>query len=157
MPSRRSEIAMSDQELERFLDEERVLTCSTLGPNGRPHLMPLWYVREGLTLVAWTFGKSQKVKNLERDPRATVQIEAGRDRYGELRGAMLECDAAIERDPARVTAVGLTLARRYQGGGAEPPAEARAAVARQAVKRVVLRFTPTRIVSWDHRKLGGAY
>ena len=138
MPSVRDQITMSPAELERFFDEERVLTCASLGPNGRPHLMPLWYVRDGLTLLSWTFGKSQKVRNLERDPRATVQVEAG-------------------RDPARVTEVGLALARRYQGAGADPPAEARAAVARQAAKRVVLRFTPTHIVSWDHRKLGGAY
>src|SRR5438034_3763235 len=79
---------MSVTELARFLDEERVLTCATLGPTGRPHLMPLWYVRDGPTLYAWTYGKSQKVRNLEREPRATVQIEAGRDRYGELRGVI---------------------------------------------------------------------
>lgn len=155
MPSRRSEITMSNAELQRFFDEERVLTCATVGPNGRPHLMPLWYVRDGLTLLAWTFGKSQKIRNLERDPHATVQIEAGRDRYGELRGAMLECDVAIERDPEHIAAAGLRLMQRYAGADASP--EARERVANQAKKRVVLRFTPTRIVSWDHRKLGGAY
>lgn len=155
MPSRRSEITMSQAELERFFDEERVLTCATIGPNGRPHLMPLWYVRDGLTLLAWTFGKSQKIRNLERDPHATVQIEAGRDRYGELRGAMLECDVTIERDPERIVAAGLHLMARYPGADAGP--EARENVLKQAKKRVVLRFTPTRIVSWDHRKLGGAY
>jgi len=155
MPSRRHDITMSDAELMRFLDEERVLTCATLGPNGRPHLMPLWYVREGLTLLAWTYGKSQKIRNLERDPRATVQLEAGRDVYGELRGAMLECDVTIERDPARVGDLGLRLMARYTG--VEPPPEARAGVRKQAPKRVVLRFTPTRIVSWDHRKLGATY
>jgi len=132
---------MSATELTRFLDEERVLTCATLGPNGRPHLMPLWYVRDGPTLYAWTYGKS------------TVQIEAGRDRYGELRGAMLECDVAIERDPARVADMGVRLMARY--AGAEPSADARERVGAQAAKRVVLRFTPTRVVSWDHRKLGG--
>ncbi len=146
---------MSDAELERFLDEERVLTCATLGPNGRPHLMPLWYARDGLTLLAWTFAKSQKVRNLEREPRATLQIEAGRDRYGELRGAMLECDVAIERGPEKVADVGLRLLARYAGG--EPAPEAPEHVRQQARKRVVLRFTPTRIVSWDHRKLGGTY
>jgi PPOX class probable F420-dependent enzyme len=153
MPSRRSEITMTDAELMRFLDEERVLTCASLGPNRRPHLMPLWYLRDGLVVLAWTYGKSQKVRNLERDPRATLQIEAGRDQYGELRGAMLECDVAIERDPDKVADFGLRLTARYTG--ADPPPEARAGVARQAAKRVVLRFTPTRIVSWDHRKLGG--
>lgn len=155
MPSRRSDITMSEPELTRFLDEERVLTCATIGPNGRPHLMPLWFVRDGLTLLAWTYGKSQKVRNLERAPRATVQVEAGRDQYGELRGTMLECDVAIERDPARVADVGLRLMARYAGGELSP--EARAAVLKQASKRVVFRFTPTRTVSWDHRKLGGAY
>jgi len=152
--SRRGEITMSATELARFLDEERVLTCATLGPTGRPHLMPLWYVRDGPTLYAWTYGKSQKVRNLEREPRATVQIEAGRDRYGELRGVMLECDVAIERDPARVADVGVRLMARY--AGAEPSADARERVRAQAAKRVVLRFTPTRVVSWDHRKLGGS-
>ena len=152
MASRRGEITMSVTELARFLDEERVLTCATLGPTGRPHLMPLWYVRDGPTLYAWTYGKSQKVRNLEREPRATVQIEAGRDRYGELRGVMLECDVAIERDPARVADVGVRLMARY--AGAEPSADARERVRAQAAKRVVLRFTPTRVVSWDHRKLG---
>jgi len=153
MPSRRNDITMSDAELMRFLNEERVLTLATTGPTERPHLMPLWYVRDGLTLLGWTYGKSQKIRNLERDPRATLQVEAGRDVYGELRGAMLECDVTIERDPARVGEVGLRLMARYTG--APLPPEARAGVLKQASKRVALRFTPTRIVSWDHRKLGG--
>jgi PPOX class probable F420-dependent enzyme len=146
---------MSEPELHRFLDEERVLTCATIGPGGRPHLMPLWYVRDGNTLLAWTYGKSQKVRNLERDGRATIQLEAGRDVYGELRGVMLECDVAIERDAVRVGELGLKLMARYAGG--ELSQEARASVLQQAPKRVLLRFTPTRIVSWDHRKLGGRY
>jgi len=145
---------MSDAEVARLMDEERVVTVATIGPNGRPHLMPLWYVHEGTAVIAWTFAKSQKVKNLERDPRATLQIEAG-DRYEDLRGAMLECDVTIERDPARVADVGVALIARYSGG--EPTAEALAGVRLQAPKRVGLRFRPTRIVSWDHRKLGGRY
>jgi PPOX class probable F420-dependent enzyme len=155
MPSRRGAIAMSEPELARFLDEERVVTCATLGRNGRPHLMPLWYVRDGRDLLAWTYGKSQKVRNLEREPRATLQVEAGRDQYGELRGLMLECAVTIERDPSRVADVGLRLMARY--AGTELSADARAGVRQQAPKRVALRFTPTRVVSWDHRKLGGTY
>jgi len=146
---------MSEAEAQRFMDAERVLTCATTGSNGRPHLMPLWYVRDGAALLGWTYAKSQKTRNLERDPRATIQIEAGRDVYAELRGVMLECDVTIERDPARVAEIGLALVRRY--AGAEPTPEARAGVMKQAAKRVGLRFTPTRVVSWDHRKLGGAY
>jgi PPOX class probable F420-dependent enzyme len=159
MPLRRSQITMSEAEIRSFLDEERVVTCATIGPGGRPHLMPLWYVVDGGRITAWTFGKSQKVRNLERLPRATLQVEAGRDQYAQLRGVMLECDVEILRDPARIEAIGAALARRY--GGLEPdaalPPQALVVVQKQAPKRVGLRFNPTRVVSWDHRKLGGAY
>ena len=150
---------MTEPELHRFLQEERIVTVATMGPRGRPHLMPLWYVADGSVVSAWTYGKSQKVRNLERVPQATLQIEAGRDRYQELRGVMLECDVEILRDQADVEAIGLALARRYAGlpAGADVSAEARAGVLKQAPKRVGLRFSPTRVVSWDHRKLGGGY
>src|SRR3954451_14812023 len=106
MPSRRDQIAMSDDELRVFLAEQRVVTCATIGPNGRPHLMPLWYAADDLVLRSWTYAKSQKAKNLERDPRATLQVEEG-ERYDELRGVMMECDVAIERDAEKVVNFGM--------------------------------------------------
>ena len=151
---RRPEIAMSPEELRAFLDEERTVTCASIGPNGRPHLMPLWYVREGDEILCWTYGSSQKVKNLERRPQATLQVEAGR-KYEELRGAMLECDVEVVRDRERLLDIGVALAYRY---GAAPPGApkdlVRAMAEKRGAKRVGLRFRPTRIVSWDHRKLG---
>jgi len=150
---KRSRITMSPAELQAFLAEERVVTVATMGPNGRPHLMPLWYVTDGASISAWTFAKSQKVRNLERRPQATLQVEAG-DRYEELRGAMLECDVEIIRGVEAVTAIGLALGARYvlDPSGAAGP-ERYALVAQQAPKRVGLRFHPTRVSSWDHRKL----
>jgi PPOX class probable F420-dependent enzyme len=155
---KRPQIAMSDAELDALLAEERVVTCATIGPQGRPHLMPLWFVMDGKTIVSWTFAKSQKAKNLERLPQATLQVEAGRA-YQELRGAMFECDVELVRDLAAVTRIGMALGVRYAdaGGPAGPSAEREAAVAKQAPKRVGLRFHPTRIVTWDHRKLGNRY
>jgi PPOX class probable F420-dependent enzyme len=153
MPARRGEITMSDAEVRAFLVERMVMQCATLGPNGRPHLVPLWFVPEGTELVSWTYAKSQKAKNLERDPRATVGVEAG-VQYHELRGVTFECDVAVEREPERVEAYGLTLFERYAG---ELSPEIRAMVAQQAQKRIGMRFVPSRTVSWDHSKLGGAY
>lgn len=143
---------MTQDELYAFLDEELVMTCATIGPNGRPHLMPLWFVRSGPVLRGWTFAKSQKAKNLERDPRATLQIEAG-TQYHELRGAMLECDVRLESETELVAEYGAELVDRYAGGSDE----AKQAFRAQAPKRVGLTFEPTRIVTWDHRKLGGVY
>ena len=129
------------------------MQCATVGASGLPHMVPLWFVSDGLELTGWTYAKSQKAKNLERDPRATVGIEAG-VQYHELRGVTFECDVEVEREPERVETYGLRLFERYAG---ELSPEIRAMVAQQAQKRVGMRFVPSRTVSWDHSKLGGAY
>ena len=117
--------------------------------------MPLWYVSDGVELIGWTYAKSQKAKNLERDPRATLQVEDG-VQYQELRGVMFECDVEVERDPEQVADYGLALFERYAGATSAPRGPRRWSP-QQAPKRVGLRFVPTRIVTWDHRKLGGTY
>lgn len=149
---------MDEAEVLAFLDEERVMTCATFGPSGWPHLMPLWFVVRDGRLWAWTFAKSQKTRNLERDPRATLQVEAGRDQYHLLRGVMVEAEVTIHRDTDLVTDLGLEIFGRY-GGDAEGAVsdEVRAMVKQQAVKRVGLEFVERRRASWDHRKLGNVY
>jgi hypothetical protein len=167
--SRRDQIRMSDEEVLVFLRHERTVTCATNGPRGWPHLMPLWYVVRapsdadgGVPEVwAWTYAASQKTRNLERDPRATLQVEAG-ESYDQLRGVMLETDVIIHREAALVGSFGRELFRRYGAAKGEPPlAELPAAVGEmvdgQAPKRVVLQFVPHRWATWDHRKLGGVY
>jgi hypothetical protein len=145
---------MSDDEVLAFLDEERIVTCASFGPRGWPHLMPLWYVVRDGTLWSWTFAKSQKVRNLERDMRCTLQVEAGRDEYHLLRGVMLECEVEIHRDLETVAGVGMELAVRYGDAEGEASPEMRAAFDQQAAKRVALRFGERRRATWDHRKLG---
>ncbi|MBA3327332.1 MAG: pyridoxamine 5'-phosphate oxidase family protein [Solirubrobacterales bacterium] len=153
--SRRAQIRMSDEEALAFLEEERTVVCATNGRDGLPHLMPLWYVlREG-QLWAWTFTKSQKVRNLERDPRATLQVEAG-TRYDELRGVMLKTDVSVHRETGTVAALGEEIFSRY--GGGELNDDARAMVHAQAPKRVGLQFAERERATWDHRKLAtGVY
>src|SRR5690349_14679396 len=110
--SRRAQIVMSDEERREFLGAQRVVTCASIGPNGRPHLMPLWYVLDGEALVCWTYAASQKARNLERLPQATLQVEAGVE-YSELRGVMMECEVELIREPDRVRDAGLAIALRY--------------------------------------------
>jgi PPOX class probable F420-dependent enzyme len=156
--SRRDQIQMTDDEVLAFLDEEKTLVCATIGKDGWPHLMPLWYVVQDGTVWAWTFAKSQKVLNLRRDPRATVQVEAGAT-YDQLRGVMLKTEVVVHSDLDAVLPVGLTIMSRYGGGPVESlPESARAAVAKQAEKRVALEFVERERATWDHRKLAaGVY
>lgn len=155
--SRRDLIRMSEEELAAFLDEQRTLVLATVGRDGWPHLMPLWYtVRDG-ELWAWTYARSQKVKNLERDDRVTLQVETG-ETYDQLRGVMVKARARLHRDVDTVTAFGLELFARYGGGSGELSAEVEQMVRGQAPKRVAMQFVAeTEPVTWDHRKLAGVY
>jgi PPOX class probable F420-dependent enzyme len=157
--SRRDQIRMTDAELAAFLDEQRTVIAATNGRDGWPHLMPLWYVVRDGELWSWTYAKSQKVRNLERDPRATLEVEAG-EQYHELRGVMIRARVAIHRDVEVVSAFGVELFERYTGTGRAGTAspEVAAMVAAQAPKRVALQFAAEAPpVTWDHGKLGGVY
>lgn len=149
---------MSGEEVAGLLAEERTVICATNGRDGFPHLMPLWYVVRGAELWSWTFAKTQKVRNLERDPRATLQVQAGTE-YFDLRGVMLKADVTIHRDTELVAEFGMELFARYQSvARAELDDDTRAMVLAQAPKRVALQFSERARVTWDHRKLAaGVY
>lgn len=156
MPSRRDAIRMTPQEIQAYLQEQRRIILVTNGPDGMPHPVPMNYGldEEGRILIT-SFRKSQKVRNLERDPRATLLVESGTG-YGELKSVIAWCDAEIISDPDRVgegmrrIAADEAMAGSLSDGMSE---QVRASIA----KRVLLRFTPHRYASWDHAKLGGFY
>ena len=153
--SRRDQIKMTDEEALAFLEEEKIVVVATNGHDGFPHLMPLWYVLRDGRMWGWTYAKSQKARNIERDPRATLQVEAGVE-YSELRGVMLRTEVRLHRDIETVTALGLEIFARYTGAEGDQIDEM---VRSQAPKRVGLEFVETgRRATWDHRKLGaGVY
>jgi PPOX class probable F420-dependent enzyme len=154
--SRRAQITLTHSEQLELLESERVVVVSSIGPRGWPHSMPMWFVlREGEIRV-WTYAKSQKVRNLERDPRATLLVETGTE-YVELRGVQIEAAAELIRDPETVFEFGKQLTIRYTEGIDSVGGDAAAALQAQAAKRVVIHFEPVRVASWDHRKLGGTY
>jgi PPOX class probable F420-dependent enzyme len=156
MPSRRDQIKLTDHEREELIATERVVVVATFGPRGWPHLMPLWYVPRDGEVWVWTYAKSQKVKNLERDPRATLLVETGVE-YGELRGVMIEAEAELIRDIDEIVEFAKELTIRYGEGIESVEGDAAAALVAQAPKRVAIHFRPKRVATWDHRKLGGVY
>jgi hypothetical protein len=156
MPSRREQITLDDAEIAAYLEEEKTVIVGTNGPRGVPHLMPVWFVMRGAEVWSWTFAKSQKAKNLERDPRATLLVEDGVS-YEKLRGVAIECDVEVSTDFDVVRQVGIDLFTKM-GGGGEIHAAVVGVIEAQAPKRIAMRFIPSRTMSWDHRKLGdGVY
>jgi len=157
MPSRRDLIRMSDDELRSFLRSSKTIIINSNGPGGYPHPMPMWFaVDDDGSVRMTTFRKSQKVLNLERDPKVSLLVESGEE-YSQLRGAVLYGRARVVDDLAVVTQT--LLAIGGAGNLTDPAARkgAEAAVAKTAAKRVAILIRPEKIVSWDHAKLGGTY
>jgi len=150
--NQRAQITMSDEEVAAFIEEHRTATMATVGPQGQPHLVAMWYaVIDG---VIWfeTKAKAQKVANLKRNDRITVSIEDGKT-YDQLRGISIEGRGVVIDDPDEVWAVGVSVFERYTGPYTE---EMKPFVEVMLNKRVAVRVDVERVRTWDHRKLGMA-
>ena len=148
--NQRSQIVMSDTEIADFVTNSRTGTLATVGADGQPHLVAMWYGVVDGEIWLETKIKSQKAVNLRRDPRFTFMIEDG-DTYDTLRGVSFEGTAEITDDPDTVFRVGVSVWERYTGPYSD---EMKPAVDMIMNKRVAVRLITTRTRSWDHRKLG---
>ena len=148
--NQRSQITMSDEEISTYLDQQRSATIATIGPNGLPHLVAMWYAVVDGHIWFETKGRSQKAVNIGRDPRMTILIEDGHT-YDTLRGVSFEGTAVVSEDPDDLWKVGVSVWERYNGPYTE---EVKPLVEFMLQKRIAVRLDVERVRSWDHRKLG---
>ncbi|AUH68449.1 MULTISPECIES: pyridoxamine 5'-phosphate oxidase family protein [Gordonia] len=146
--NQRAAIVMSDDEIEEFINRHRVATLGTHGKDAI-HLTAMWYGVIDGEIWFETKAKSQKVVNLRRDPHATVLIEDG-DTYDTLRGVSIEGTVEVYDDAESCLKVGISVWERYTGPYSD---DLQPAVEAMMNKRVAVRLVPSRIRSWDHRKL----
>lgn len=156
----RKDITMTPKEVLEFLTANRVLQVATIGRDGWPHVAAMWYVMDGDRVVFRSFTKSQKIVNLQRNPKFTVLVETGDD-YSQLRGVMIKAEARLVTDREYVLSIYGGLAAKYpmindtpmviEGEGLE------SAFGRFAAKNTAVVVEPIKIVTWDHTKLGGGY
>jgi nitroimidazol reductase NimA-like FMN-containing flavoprotein (pyridoxamine 5'-phosphate oxidase superfamily) len=121
-----------------------------------PHAVPMNYgLDEEGRIIMTSFRKSQKVRNLERDPRATLLVESG-EAYAALKSVMAYCRAEIVSD-RRALAAGMARINAAEQLAGSLSAKMGEQVRVSLEKRVLLRFTPFRVIAWDHAKLGDVY
>lgn len=154
MPSRRNQIALTEDEQKALMDEGWTLQVASIGPKGYPHLVAMWYVVVDGKLHFTTFGKSQKILNLRRNPKITCMLESG-TAYTQLKGVVIEGEAEIISDNVETAKIMGLVGHKYSGAPlSDTPSEGQL---KAAAKRVIVRVNPVDIYSWDHTKLGGRY
>ncbi len=151
---KRRAIELTGDERKRYLADAATIILVTIGRDGYPHAVPMWFVvDEDGSILMTTYRRSQKVVNARRNGRVALLVESG-TRYDELEGVLIRGDAEVIDDEARCVEA-LTKIQRKHGAGLGPGVDE--VMKAQARKRVVIKIRPVRVVSWDHRKLGGAY
>ncbi len=145
---------MTDEEIENFIDSRKSLQVGTIERDGSIHLSTLWFAVVDGNIVFETYTKSQKIRNLQRDDRITILVEDGLA-YEELRGVMIKGRARLVTDHAAVHPLALAVMRRNQPD--IPDELLDAAAAEMSAKRTAVVVEPSKVVSWDHTKLGSTY
>ncbi|MED5276838.1 MAG: pyridoxamine 5'-phosphate oxidase family protein [Actinomycetota bacterium] len=152
--NRRDLIRMTDEEMRHFIEEQKSLQVSCMGPDGWPHLTTLWFAVVDQKIVFETYTRSQKILNLQRNPNITVLLEDGLV-YEELRGVMIKGNAILESEPEEVEKYAKAVMLRNQPEyGEELLSEA---AKQMSLKRTAVIIEPNEVITWDHTKLGGTY
>jgi PPOX class probable F420-dependent enzyme len=151
MVKRRDQIKMTADEVAAFLAGRHTMNVASFNHDGTIHLVAMWYAMDGDDAVFWTYGKSQKILNLQRDPRITCLVEDG-DTYDVLRGVELVGTAEVITDRDEIIKIGRAVVDRYQGPVTD---EAMPFIEQVGAKRFGVRVKADRVVSWDHNKVEG--
>lgn len=153
----RDRVAMDEAEVRALLAAQAKLQLATINPDGTAHLVTMFFALHEERIAFWTYRSAQKARNLARDPRLTCLVEDGQE-YFELRGVQVAGVAEPIEEPAAVAGIGRLIAARMPGIGGMVVADGADGlldeyVLQAARKRIAYLVTPTRISSWDHRKL----
>ena len=149
----RDDIRMSEAEIRAFLKQGGSMTLSTNGPRGFPHAIAMFFaIDEDGTVRMTGYESSQKVRNIQRDPKVALLVERG-EGYDELQGVMIEGEAELSKELDTMVA---TMIEATSATGAPLPDVAAIPdemKQKMAGKRVLIRVKPQRVISWDHGKL----
>jgi PPOX class probable F420-dependent enzyme len=147
----RPQIQLTPDEQAAFFRERRKAAFATIDKDGFPHVVAMNYFARDGAFYMTSYGKAQKVVNVRRNPKVALMVETG-DAYAELRGVMIRGRCEILEGEDAVKAAFETRAEAQANPSpVQPGAQA------SAPKRVVLKIVPDKVISWDHRKLGGKY
>ncbi len=136
---------MTRDEAHAFLDSRPGwIALTTISANGYPHTVPIGYFRHGDEVVIGCRAGTQKLKNIERNPRVSLLIEDGQT-MKELRGLVIQGDARTTTEPAEMLELARAAARSRGVAENDLPTEPRPGAA-------YIRVTPRKYISWDNTK-----
>jgi PPOX class probable F420-dependent enzyme len=132
---------MTPDEVRAFLSHgTRTAKLATSGPDGQPHVMPVWFVLDGEELVFTTWGDSVKGRNLRRSPRAAVVVD---DELAPYAFVHVRGNVTLSEDLGELLRFATAIGARYMGADRADEFGRRNAVAGE----LLVRLRPERVIA----------
>ena len=136
---------MSKKEVDDFLDSKPGwMMLTSQGRDGYPHTVPIGYFRDGNRIFMGCRDNTQKVKNIERNPKVSLVIEDGKT-MSDLRGILLRGDAFVVRGDEERLKISRLAAKMRGAPEDQWPTTASAGA-------VFIKVESPRVTSWDYSK-----
>ncbi len=139
---------MTPDEILAFLTGPYLGRLATVRPDGRPHVVPVWYLFEaGLVYVSMS-PRSVKASNLRRNPAVALVVDTVEGDFAlAYKGVLLEGRATFVEEGQPVLR---RIYRRYLGEAGLNHPMARWML--EEAPNVVICFRPDRITAWDNTR-----
>jgi PPOX class probable F420-dependent enzyme len=133
---------LADDRVQKYLDTKEVVTLATLGADGAPHGMAMWFLHTRDAIVMLSVANLQKERDLRRDPRVAVVAESvGTDNT--IRGVTVRGRAELlAESPERKALVDQFLAKYH------PRLERLWGARTMPTNRVMFKIVPSHVRSW---------
>jgi len=147
----RGDRVLADRLVQELLAARVIGVLAMLEPDGGIHAVPMWTAPSMDEILLATGSRSRKVRNLERDPRATLVLHDSRS-GAEVCGASIRGHVEVVRGVAAQPLIA-RVHRRYVSDRGLSVSEVRAFLASDDV---ALRFAPETATTWDERPSAAA-
>ncbi|HET9920207.1 MAG TPA: TIGR03667 family PPOX class F420-dependent oxidoreductase [Ktedonobacteraceae bacterium] len=131
-----------DAHVNKRLQNEKMIWLSTVRPNGRPHLVPVWFFWDGTTILIFSQPNAQKVRDIRHNSSVMLALDTAQEGDDVV---LIEGDAVL-LDPASVNATQSAYTQKYESWMQRMGSNAEA-LAKEYSQPI--RVIPTKFISWN--------
>lgn len=131
-----------DAHVAERLRTELIMWLSSTRPDGRPHLVPVWFLWDGQSIMMFSKPDNQKIRNLRQNSNVMVSLEAANEGEDIV---LIEGQATLLEEPTSAVMTPEYMEKySSQIAAFQWTPEGMAAEYSQAI-----RIQPTRFIAWQ--------
>lgn len=147
-------VDLTHQEIEDYLTRAHTAIVTSVGKDGYPHAVPVWFVYLNGALYFRSMSGQQKAVNLLRNPKICLLVEDG-EAWVDLRSVVVRGDAQEVREPEEIQRFAAASEEKYRAFRAPTARTPEATRTHYSRPRVFFKvpLEGSRVATWYNRKI----